>query len=73
MDFPEAPGGNGTGGDDGPGRPPRKTVDRSGNDAENQQDGIEAFGDANELPAWVFLFFAALLAEYFRSLNVCEC
>ncbi|PXF44512.1 hypothetical protein BWQ96_05690 [Gracilariopsis chorda] len=68
MDFPQPPGDNGG---DGPGRPPRKFEQNDEQDDEAEQRPIEAFGEATELPVWVFLFLAAILAEHFRSYCVC--
>lgn len=73
MDNPQRPGGDG---DDGPGRPPRKIVDNPQDEFENEageQGVLEAFGDQQELPAWVFLFLAAIFAEHLRGYYTCGC
>lgn len=74
MDSPQRPGGNG---DDGPGRPPRKLLNADQDDGDTDEARapgvIDAFGDATDLPAWIFLFLAAVLAEHFRSYYVCGC
>lgn len=40
--------------------------------AADEADAVDVFGDATELPAWVFLLLAAMLAEHFRS-YMCTC
>lgn len=68
MDFPER---NNNDGNDGPGRPPRKIAQNSS--AEDENNVMNAFGDASDLPLLAFLFMAAMLAEYFRGHFECGC
>lgn len=69
MDFPQR---NDSDNNDGPGRPPRKAVQDSLAE-EDQNNVVEAFGDTTDLPLVVFLFMAALFAEHFRRYYACGC
>lgn len=87
MDFqPPPPPNDGNNGDDDGRHPPRKLAPPSPNDDEddeNENDSrlrrrgnagtVDMFGDSSELPVWLFLFLAAVLAEHFRNYYGCTC